>query len=703
MNKFILSLIVAALLTVIGCSSGDSTTSDVDSSSILILHNQGGTCLDCHGPDSEKEFTSGATVYTHLNSVDSYASGYTVRLVLENTGTIIDYVPKYGTGNSHTSYEESINGFTAKVLDADGNVVNSSANNSHDTSQLNCNSCHTASGVGGAPGRITSDMSLIQEVSVNSVSLDEKVEGASLVHTVLMSGTSATNQRYSFTLGGGTADVATDYDTAVFSNGVINNGDGTITVPSGVASFIVTVVTHDDTLKEGAESFTLNVGGKAAIGTIIDNDTASITAVSSVAKYEGAGLVHTVEMSGASIFNENYTYALGGGTASYPSDYSDAQFSNNILNNGNGTITVPAGVSAFTITVPATDDAEAESTETYNLTVDGVTASGTILDNDTVVTVSVSSVSSDEKVEGVSLVHTVLLSGASATNQDYIFTFGGGTATYTTDYAAAVFSNNVINNENGTITVPAGVTTFMITVPTSDDTLDEELETYNIGVAGVIAVGTITDNDTASVTTVSSASQTEGTSLVHTVQMSFVSTTNKNYTYTLGGGTATYASDYSAAVFSNNVINNENGTITIPAAIITFTITIPTTNDTEVESTETYSLAVGGVSAVGTILDNDTAASTSFASDVMPIFVDADKGNCKSCHTTISNRTFKVGDAAYTYNNIVSNSLINTTSPDSSSILIKGNGGDGHNGGDKLSDANSITVRDWITEGGLNN
>jgi len=91
--------------------------------------------------------------------------------------------------------------------------------------------------------------------------------------------------------------------------------------------------------------------------------------------------------------------------------------------------------------------------------------------------------------------------------------------------------------------------------------------------------------------------------------------------------------------------------------------------------------------------------AVSFENDVMPIF----EGNCQSCHGTTSKRTFKVGDAAYTYDNISNNSLINTESPDDSLILIKGNGGDGHKGEDALTDENSQIVRDWIEQGGENN
>lgn len=104
----------------------------------------------------------------------------------------------------------------------------------------------------------------------------------------------------------------------------------------------------------------------------------------------------------------------------------------------------------------------------------------------------------------------------------------------------------------------------------------------------------------------------------------------------------------------------------------------------------------------GSLTDSDTVtitATVSFANDVMPILVT----NCAGCHSTSSQRTFKVGDAAYTHNNIITNSLINITSPDLSTLLIKGNGGDGHTGGDQLCCNESPIIREWIEEGGLNN
>ena len=94
-----------------------------------------------------------------------------------------------------------------------------------------------------------------------------------------------------------------------------------------------------------------------------------------------------------------------------------------------------------------------------------------------------------------------------------------------------------------------------------------------------------------------------------------------------------------------------------------------------------------------------TSATVSFANNVMPIL----QTNCISCHATTSNRTFKVGDTAFTYNNIITNNLIDAISPDLSTLLIKGEGEDGHGGGVQLSCTESSIVREWIEEGGLNN
>ncbi|MGJ0357734.1 choice-of-anchor K domain-containing protein, partial [Aliarcobacter cryaerophilus] len=160
------------------------------------------------------------------------------------------------------------------------------------------------------------------------------------------------------------------------------------------------------------------------------------------------------------------------------------------------------------ITTPTVDDVIKEDTEAYTLSVGGKEATGTILDNEAEITVK--TVTSDTKEEGTSLVHKVTMSGVADSAKTYAFKIENET-TEDADYKAPTFSDGVVLNSDGTITVPAGVEEFTITTPTVDDSIKEETETYNIIVGGVSATGTITDDDIAPITvTVSEEGLTNG-------------------------------------------------------------------------------------------------------------------------------------------------------------------------------------------------
>lgn len=149
-----ISFSLLTLIIFIGCSEDIELTNDYVS---VDSHNQGVSCLSCHDGVNEILLASGATVYTDVNGVssDTYASGYTVRLVL-SSGTSLDYTSGNGTANSNTTFDLSSYTFTAKVIDANGTVVNSSEVDTHDGGYLDCNSCHTSTGDSTVPGRITS-------------------------------------------------------------------------------------------------------------------------------------------------------------------------------------------------------------------------------------------------------------------------------------------------------------------------------------------------------------------------------------------------------------------------------------------------------------------------------------------------------------------------------------------------------------------
>ncbi len=100
------------------------------------------------------------------------------------------------------------------------------------------------------------------------------IEGQNLVYTVSLSTPTLTGRPQVFTFStSGTATKGSDFNgTYTFSNGVIDNGDGTITVPGSVSSFTITVSTIDDIVVESIENLIVAVGSKLGLGSIVDND-----------------------------------------------------------------------------------------------------------------------------------------------------------------------------------------------------------------------------------------------------------------------------------------------------------------------------------------------------------------------------------------------------------------------------------------------
>ncbi|MER0043315.1 Ig-like domain-containing protein [Pseudomonas sp. MGal98] len=477
-------------------------------------------------------------------------------------------------------------------------------------------------------------------------------EGDNAVFTVNLTNASSTPTTFSLALNAGTATAGSDYNGTLtnqsFSNGVTYNAaTGQVTVPAGVTSFTVTVPTINDTVSEPSENFSLTVGGKTGTATIIDNDAApSVGSVSAAVDStggqvdEGDNAVFTVNLSNASSTPTTLSLALNAGTATAGSDYNAAltnqSFSNGVTYNAaTGQITVPAGVTSFTVSVPTLNDTVHEQTETFSLTVGGQTGTATIIDNDAAPTVSTVSAAVDstggQVDEGDNAVFTVNLTNASSTATSFSLALNPGSALPGFDYNAALtnqsFSNGVTYNAlTGVVAVPAGVTSFTVTVPTINDTVAEPTETFTLTVGGKTGTATIIDNDAApTVSTVSAAVDStggqvdEGDNAVFTVNLSNAGSTPTTFSLALNPGTATAGSDYNAALnnqsFSNGVVYNAiTGQVTVPAGVTSFTVTVPTINDTVSEPTETFSLSVGGKTGTATIIDNDAAPTVSTVS-----------------------------------------------------------------------------------------
>ncbi len=331
--------------------------------------------------------------------------------------------------------------------------------------------------------------------------------------------------------------------------------------------------------------------------------------VGDVTVEEGDDLVFEVNLTSPSSQDINITLTTSDNTAKAGDDYNATTV----------TITISAGSTTGSVTVPTIEDTTDESDENMTLSVSSTeggsvgdttdTGTGTILDDDTV---TVLTVSSDSVTEGTDLVHDVNLSGLADANRTYSFSITDNTTEGANDYNLTfVFSDGVVNNGDGTITVPTGVKDFTVTVESIDDTVDEDSEDYTITVGGVGATGTIEDNDAPpTVLTVTDDNVTEGEILEHNVTLSEVSEANTTYCFKIENNT-TEDDDYNASddniTFSEGVTYDENtGEITVPAGVLEFQVFVSSVQDENREEYEEfYDICIGEVNATGTITQEE--------------------------------------------------------------------------------------------------
>ena len=362
-------------------------------------------------------------------------------------------------------------------------------------------------------------------------------------------------------VGGGTAISGTDYDA-------VANFD--ITIAAGEASKTGTfdLTPTNDVLDEANE--TINVTGTSgsltitpATITITDNDAApsGITlSVSQAAVGEEDGeteitVTATVNGSTRYVDAKTVTVSVGGGTAISGTDY-DAV--------ANFDITIAAGEASKTGTfdLTPTNDVLDEANETINITGTSgsltiTPATITITDNDDApsgITLSVSQAAVGEEDGETKITVTATVNGSTryVDAKTVTVSVGGGTAISGTDYDAVA---------NFDITIAAGdaskTGTFDLT-PTND-VLHEANETINVtGTSGSLTITpatiTITDDDAAPsgiTLSVSQAAVGEGAgeteiTVTATVNGSTRYVDAKTVTVSVGGGTATSATDYGA-------------------------------------------------------------------------------------------------------------------------------------------------------------
>lgn len=368
-----------------------------------------------------------------------------------------------------------------------------------------------------ASGTITNDdTSVSVAVSPSSVAEDG---ATNLVYTFTRVGVTSSALAVNFSVGG----------TATFGpspDDYTQTGATSFTPPTGVVTFApgsptaqVTINPETDSTVEPDETVDLTVTAGAgytigapasASGTITNDDTDVSVAVSpaSVAEDGATNLVYTFTRNGVtgSALVVNFTI---GGTATFgvsPNDYT--QTGATTFAPPLGTVTFAPGSSTAMVTVDPEADAVAEADETVSITlaagagynvITPSSATGTILNDDTLVSVAVSPTTTSEG--GPNLVYTFTRTGPTTSAVTVNFSVGG-TASFPSDYSqsgAATFTP-----PTATLTIPSDSSTAAVTVTPLSDCTVEGAETvqftvqpgtgYGVG-SPSLATGTI--NNTA--------------------------------------------------------------------------------------------------------------------------------------------------------------------------------------------------------------
>ncbi|MBN8684656.1 MAG: hypothetical protein J0L99_18540, partial [Chitinophagales bacterium] len=301
------------------------------------------------------------------------------------------------------------------------------------------------------------------------------------------------------------------------------------------------------------------------------------------------------------------------------SDPGEQVFTNQSVVAGNNTlsVTTPAGASV------GASFARFRLSSVGGLAVTGAAADGEVEDyqvNIQNVSLSVNDVTLTETNSGTTnAVFTVSLNNPAPAGG---VTFDIATA----DNTATTANNDYVAQSLTGQSIPAGMSSYSFTVVVNGDNIVENNETFFVNVTNVVGagvsdaqgLGTITNDDAATVTLSGGIAQNEGNA--GTVAYSFTATLNNpvqggfSVPYTTGGGTATAGTDYT----------DNDGTLSFAGtAGETKTWTVNVNGDVTVELDETFDAALGaiagapaGVTTAGTpqtaTITNDDQAVASF-------------------------------------------------------------------------------------------
>ncbi len=429
-------------------------------------------------------------------------------------------------------------------------------------------------------------------------------EDSALVFVVTLDQAASGTVTVSYATADGTAAAGEDYEAA----------SGTLAFAAGETEKTVSVAITDDSMDEEDETLTLTLsspanatlGDAVATGTIADDDEPPLTASFSGMPAEhdgenaftfGLGFSEEVKLSYRTLRDQAFV-VTGGAVRNVRRQQQGSNRAWEITVEPDSreavTITLPGGRECGTSGAICTRGDNPRSLSNSP----SATVAGPPGEPPTV------SVADADAGEGAAVEFTVSLSAASDRQVTVRYATSGGTAESGADFTAA----------SGTLAFGANETSKTVSVSTTDDSLDEENETFtltlssptNATLGDATATGTIRDDDESLPTvSVSNASASEGDAVEFTVSLSAASGRQVTVEYATSGGTAESGTDFAAA----------SGTLTFGANETSKTVSVSTTDDSRDEQDETFTLTLsspanatlGDATATGTIIDNDDA------------------------------------------------------------------------------------------------
>ncbi|RKS01355.1 Calx-beta domain-containing protein [Flavobacterium sp. 102] len=434
------------------------------------------------------------------------------------------------------------------------------------------------------------NLSMAQNPFVSFYSLNSSatvIEGSTFSFNVKLNSVSATNTVINVTTSPESADIS-DYTPIT----------ATVTIPAGQLFGTTTLniaTTNDSTIENNEELFitgtvtsgnTLNATASYVL-LIFDNDSVPDFYVDTAWFHtESNNINFYYYLSNPYSSDVVINWATTTGTAG-SSDFTAI----------NTTTSIQAGQSSGLLTIYLTDDALPESDEIFTLT--GTVTSGnttnlsatsivTIRDNDTTPTLSINT-SGYAPYEGNNYSFNASLDRPFNSDVVVQITTADGTAG-SSDYTAI----------NTTKTIPAGNTSVLVSIPITDDTLDEPFESFSV-------IGTVTSGNTTNPSVTSTVNITDNDGLPDAYFLTSYDASNVDFSTVEEGQNARFGIGLTHARNTDTVIQitSSNGTagsadytsfttsITIPEGQTHFysnNLAVPTILDQLQETDETFSL-----------------------------------------------------------------------------------------------------------------